>query len=63
MNKRLSKLVEQARKVRMTEPQRFEQRVSFAFGTAKIENDDVTREMVIEAARRKKTEGTDERSE
>ena len=60
MNRRLSKLVEQARKVRMTEPQRFEQRISFAFGTAKIENDDVTREMVVEAARRKKTEDTDE---
>lgn len=60
MNKRLSKLVEQARKVRMTEPQRFEQRISFAFGTAKIENDDVTREMVVEAARRKKSEKINE---
>jgi hypothetical protein len=52
MNKRLERMVEQARKVRMTEPQAFEQRISFAFGTAKIENDNVTREMVVEAASR-----------
>ncbi|MBD3679658.1 MAG: hypothetical protein HUJ27_14830 [Rhodobacteraceae bacterium] len=52
MSSALDKLVEQARRVRMTEPQKTEQRISFAFGTAKIENDDVTREMVAEAARR-----------
>lgn len=50
MTASLERLVEQARKVRMTEPQKFQQRISFAFGTAKIENDDVTREMVEEAA-------------
>lgn len=50
MNSSLSRLVEKARKVRMTEPQKSEQRISFAYGTAKIENDDVTREMVEEAA-------------
>ena len=53
MTAALEKLVEQARSVRMSEPQRTEQRISFAFGTAKIENDDVTREMVIEAVKKK----------
>lgn len=51
MTTSLEMLVEQARKVQMSEPQKFEQRVSFAYGTAKIENDDVTREMVQEAAK------------
>ena len=50
MNASLTQLVEQARKVQMTEPQKAQQRISFAYGTAKIENDDVTREMVEQAA-------------
>ena len=47
----IEKLIEQARKIQMTEPQRVEQRISFAYGTAKIENDNVTREMVASAAK------------
>lgn len=54
MNTSLERLVEHARKVRMTEPQKTEQRISFAFGTAKIENDNVTREMVAQAAKQPK---------
>ncbi|WP_084658882.1 hypothetical protein [Pseudooceanicola batsensis] len=50
MNKRLNELVNFARTVRMSEPQKFEQRVSFAYGTANIENENVTREMVQKAA-------------
>ncbi|MDD8022088.1 MAG: hypothetical protein PHX82_03125 [Paracoccaceae bacterium] len=50
MNERLNHLIEIARGVRMTEPQKTEQRISFAYGTAKIENDNVTREMVERAA-------------
>lgn len=53
MNAALEKLVEHARKVRMTEPQKTEQRISFAFGTAHIENENVTREMVVRAATEK----------
>ncbi|MDA7423798.1 hypothetical protein [Thalassococcus lentus] len=49
---KIDQLIEKARKVRMTEPQKLEQRISFAFGTAKIENDDVTREMVQDAVRK-----------
>lgn len=51
MSGNLERLIEQARKVRMTEPQKVEQRISFAYGTAKIENENVTREMVANAAR------------
>ncbi len=51
MNASLERLVERARSVRMTEPQKAEQRISFAFGTAKIENENVTREMVVQAAK------------
>jgi hypothetical protein len=54
MNRTLEKLVEQARRVTMTEPQKVEQRISFAFGTTKIENNDVTKEMVIAAAQKGK---------
>lgn len=53
MNVSLSRLIEAARTVRMTEPQKEEQRISFAFGTTKIENDNVTRQMVADAARLK----------
>lgn len=48
----LQKLVESARSVRMTETETYEQRISFAFGTANIENEDVTRDMVEAAAKR-----------
>jgi hypothetical protein len=51
MNNSLERLIESARNVRMTEPQKTEQRISFAFGTTKIENDDVTRDMVAQAAK------------
>ena len=54
MNISLQKLVESARGVRMTEPQKTEQRISFAFGTTKIENENVTREMVERAAKEQK---------
>ena len=49
MSHSIEALVEKARNIRMSEPQKTEQRISFAFGTAKIENDDVTREMVEQA--------------
>lgn len=49
----IERLLSAARKVRMSEPEKREQRISFAFGTAKIENDDVTKEMVVEAAAKK----------
>lgn len=51
MNASLQKLLETARSVRMSEPQKTEQRISFAFGTTKIENENVTRDMVAQAAK------------
>jgi hypothetical protein len=50
MTSSIQNLIERARKVQMTEPQKVEQRISFAYGTTKIENKNVTREMVVNAA-------------
>lgn len=46
MTKNLQKLVEMARQIRMTDAQKEEQRLSFAYGNTKIENNDITRETV-----------------
>ena len=45
-NLSLSRLIELARTVRMTDAQRAEQRNSFVYGNIRIENENVTREMV-----------------
>ncbi len=52
MNDRLKVLVRKASKVKMTSQQKDSQRISFAYGTTKIENDNITREMVRTAARK-----------
>ena len=52
MGNKLKILVEKAKKVQMTGHQKTEQRISFAFGTAKIENDNITKEMVSKAAKK-----------
>jgi hypothetical protein len=52
MNERLKTLVKKASKVKMTSQQKDSQRISFAYGTAKIENENITREMVRSAARK-----------
>jgi hypothetical protein len=46
MTKELERLVEAARKVDMTPDDVREQRRSFAYGNTKIENADITRELV-----------------
>lgn len=52
MNDRsLSRFVELAKGVRMDARQRNEQRNSFVYGNTKIENENVTREMVESVAR------------
>ena len=48
MSNRLEELVEVARAHRMTDEEKQEQRRSFAFGNAAIENELVTREMIDE---------------
>jgi hypothetical protein len=50
MSEELQKLIDAARKVEMTSAQLEEQRRSFAFGNANIENSRVTRETVDKAA-------------
>lgn len=52
MTKRLQELIEKAKSVRMSEADQEEQRRSFAYGNAHIENERVTRQMVDEAAER-----------
>lgn len=48
----LEELIEATRNVEMTPEQAAEQRRSFVYGNLKIENDDITREMVDEADER-----------
>jgi hypothetical protein len=48
----LIKLIKIARKLPMSESEAAEQRIRFSYGSAKIENDKVTEEMVREAAKK-----------
>ncbi|WP_349364803.1 MAG: hypothetical protein ABL307_06045 [Roseitalea porphyridii] len=45
-DRKLSKLIELAKGVHMNDHQRNEQRNSFVYGNTRIENEEVTREMV-----------------
>jgi hypothetical protein len=54
MSRELNELVNRARTVKMNEVQKEKQRRSWAYGTAKIENDDITRESIDQAAERLK---------
>ncbi len=49
MTEELQLLIDAARNRPFTEAEREAQRRSFAYGNAKIENDRVTREMIVEA--------------
>jgi hypothetical protein len=57
MSKELNKLLEMARRVRMTPEQAEEQRRSFAYGNTKLENDTITRTVVDRAAEKLHTNG------
>jgi hypothetical protein len=61
MTKTLEELIERARSVQMSAHHQEEQRRSFAFGSAKIENDDITRDIINEAAERLKSKADDAR--
>jgi len=50
MSPELNELIEMARKVEMSEEDRQEQRISFAYGNTKFENEDITWETVRKAA-------------
>ena len=49
MTPALEALIEKARAVKMTEAQLREQRISFVYGNTHIENERITREMVVQA--------------
>jgi len=58
MSSRLKDLVKKARRIQMTDDQKEQQRRSFAYGNAGLENDLITREMVDkEAEKLAKTDG------
>jgi len=57
MHEELDRLLEQAKRVKMTPAQQEEQRRSFAYGNTKIENDLITRQMIDEAAERLANKG------
>lgn len=50
MTDKIQPLLDAARKVRMSSDEIEEQRVSFAYGNTKIENDRITRETVLKEA-------------
>jgi len=52
MTERLQKLIDAARERPMSNSEREDQRRSFAYGNAHIENERVTKEMIAEAAER-----------
>ncbi len=56
MTTELDKLIDAARTRPVSEAEREAQRRSFAYGNAKIENPDVTWEMIVEADERIKAE-------
>ena len=49
MPEHLERLLEKARHIKMSEDQKREQRISFAYGNTHIENSNITRQMVAEA--------------
>ena len=54
IHERMYDLAEHIRQTQMTQAERDAQRVNFVFGNCNIENPQVTREVVLEAARRLK---------
>ena len=47
---RLDHIIEKAKKYQMSPQEKEEQRRSFAYGNAKIENDHITKQMIDKAA-------------
>jgi len=56
MNEELTRLVEAARRHTFSDEEKEAQRRSFAYGNAKIENDRITWEMIVEADEKIKAE-------
>ncbi len=49
MSEELNRLIEMARKVEMSDEDKKRQRISFAYGNTRIENDDITWDTVKKA--------------
>jgi hypothetical protein len=50
MSPELNELIEMARRVQMSDDEKQEQRISFAYGNTKFENEDITWDTVRKAA-------------
>jgi hypothetical protein len=55
MSPELNELIEMARRVQMSDDERQEQKISFAYGNTKFENEDITWDTVRKAAEELKT--------
>ena len=62
MTEYLESLIEKARNIQMSEEQKREQRISFAYGNTHIENSDITMQMVADADAKVLREESDESS-
>lgn len=62
MSKKLNELLELAKHVNMTEAQLEQQRISFAYGNTKFENERITKDTVTEAAEKLRTDAKNGRS-
>lgn len=63
MTEALEALIQKAQKVRMSDSQLREQRLSFVYGNTHIENERITREMVAEADEKVSKEEASRRNE
>jgi hypothetical protein len=63
MTEYLESLIQKARLIQMSEEQKREQRISFAYGNTHIENGNITRQMVADADAKVLKEGLDESSQ
>ncbi|MCA8834164.1 MAG: hypothetical protein K8953_03675 [Proteobacteria bacterium] len=63
MKHNLDKLIEDARKVKPTEQDIFDHKVSFVYGNLKIDDDTITREMVRDAALKYERQKKDKKNE
>lgn len=61
MTRNLQELIEKSRAIQMSEVDEEQQRRSFAYGSAKIENNDITRELIDQAAAKLKLASTNGR--
>ncbi len=62
MSRELQELIEKAKGFRMTSAEKEQQRISFAYGNVRFDNENITRETVVRASQNLK-EQTDEQGQ